>query len=103
MTEDFSYVQNTQPQWSRCGNFIVYRVNKDLCIARSDTLKPEDGDTNLKHTGEIWSPKFSPDGEYLAVGSGRHEVFLWKWSANPSDRRLIKTVKGTCKFGGGYS
>ena len=45
----------------------------------------------------MWSIKFSPDGEFLAVGVGLNAVHLWKWSANPSERRLIRKVNGCTK------
>ena len=48
----------------------------------------------MKHGDDVWSPKFSPDGQYLAVGSGRSQVFLWKWGAHESERQLIKKVEG---------
>ena len=72
-----------------------HRWNTDLCIARTDTLKPEeDGKTKMNNDGDVWSPKFSPDGKFLAVGSGRNQVVLYKWGASPSERHIIKKVQG---------
>ena len=42
------------------------------------------------HSGIITSLVFSPNGEYLASGSGDHTIGLWR----VSNGKRIKTLKG---------
>ena len=67
VSKEYSFLQTIAPQWSPDGSSIIYRWNKEirvLNVGSYDIIRV------LKHADDCYSPKFSPNGKYLAVGSG---------------------------------
>lgn len=94
VSKDCSFLMNIAPTWSRDGKFIVYRWKKECRVLRTDNWSLEQP---LKCGSDVLSPKFSPDGVHLAMGSGRSEVYIWNFQT----RQLVKKVKGCCYSGDG--
>lgn len=103
--EDFAAIKSVgDPQLSPDGSWIAYTVSTtDLAKDKSDTdiwMISWDGTTNIRLTStpeSESSPRWSPDGKYLAFTSGRQEgkgSQIWLLDRRGGEAQRLTTVKG---------
>lgn len=103
--DDFAQIKSVgDPQLSPDGNWVAYTINTiDLEKDKSDTdiwMVSWDGATNLRVTSSPENestPRWSPDGKYLAFTSGRQEgkgAQIWLLDRRGGEAQRLTKVKG---------
>ncbi len=82
--------------WMRCFSFLPGRqqiiVGSDFHLTWHDATTGKLLRTFVGHTGPIWAVAVSPDGRFLASGSGDQTIRLWSLERKPEAKDADETA-----------